>query len=174
MTLELQIAIIASASALTGSLIGGLVSYLTTMHSAKAKWRHQQLDKEIDTLMNLHSNFLAEAGRFAFLSLDQEINAAKDFIGLYTLLARVRLLSDKDTVNAAEALAEAVTQRKIDEEPEGDETMSFSALLNEMCRCSRKEIARLRDSGEHNPCALSAITATFRTFSGRFRERNDN
>ena len=143
MTPEMQIAVIASGSALFGSIIGGAVSYFTTIESTKISWRYTQLDKQIETLAKLHGDFIAEASRVVLLAIDKKFDGATDFTELNSLLARIRILSDESTVSAAiDAAKSAIKQHKTEKEANAKE--EFGTLVKTMCECSRKELQKLR------------------------------
>jgi uncharacterized Zn ribbon protein len=143
---ELQIAVIASTSALVGSLIGGAVSYFTTIASTKISWVHTQLEKQIDSLVKLHGEFLEEVGRITLLAIDTKLENTSTFVKLHTMVARIRLLSDKSTVQAAIEVVTTATGCYSPLKESRDTAIEMHRThVNNFCECSRKEIQKLRE-----------------------------
>ena len=63
---QLEIAILSAASALLGSIVGGLLSYLTTRHLKRQEWQQIQLEEQIAKREDLYSAFLTEWSRILF------------------------------------------------------------------------------------------------------------
>ena len=145
MTPEIQIAVIASGSALIGSLIGGAVSYFTTIQSSRISWRYTQLEKQIESLTAIHGEFLAEACRITLLAIDKKFSGVIDFALLHTLMSRIRIISDDATVKAASDVAKAAMQQHSSDKAKQAQE-DFATFTKKMCECSRREIQLLRNS----------------------------
>ena len=95
------IAILSAASALLGTIIGGIISYFTTRYTVTNQHQHNQRTREIDNRESLYSDFLAEVTRLGLLAIEKKPNEASDFSRLAALQARIKLLASSDVASAA-------------------------------------------------------------------------
>src|SRR3954462_2331978 len=95
---------------LAGALIGSLANVLTTWatHSSERRDKHQDVDyarKE-----KLFSEFIREASRLYADALSHQKDDATDLVGLYALVARMRLVAPTRIVIAAEEAMKAIVE----------------------------------------------------------------
>lgn len=95
------IAILSAASALLGTIIGGIISYFTTRYTVTNQHRHDQRTREIEKRESLYSDFLAEVTRLGLLAIEKKPNEASDFSRLAALQARIKLLASSEVASAA-------------------------------------------------------------------------
>lgn len=95
---------------LAGALIGSLANVLTTWstHSSQLRDKHQGADYA--RKQKLFSEFIAEASRLYADALTHQKDDATNVVGLYALVARMRLVSPPRIVNAAEEAMKAIVE----------------------------------------------------------------
>lgn len=105
---KLLIAVIGVSSALAGTLLGGLVSYLSNKNLKDREWRLSIIREEINELKKLYSDYLAEATRLEVVSLKHKINDLREFNVLGTILSQIELLGSQKVITAARELGDHV------------------------------------------------------------------
>jgi hypothetical protein len=95
---------------LAGALIGSLANVVTTWatHSSQLRDKHQGADyarKE-----KLFGEFIAEASRLYADALSHEKDDATDLVGLYALVAKIRLAAPGPVFTAAEDALKAIVE----------------------------------------------------------------
>ena len=95
---------------LAGALIGSLANVLTTWatHSSQLRDKHQGADYARQ--QKLFSEFIGEASRLYADALSHQMDDATDLVGLYALIAKMRLVSPPRIVNAAEEAMKAIVE----------------------------------------------------------------
>jgi hypothetical protein len=95
---------ISAFSGLAGALIGGLASFSTAWLTQQAQLRHSRREAERGRLVTLYSDFVAEASRLLGDALSHQKDDVTDMVGLYAMVGRMRLVSSRAVVTAAEAV----------------------------------------------------------------------
>jgi hypothetical protein len=95
---------------LAGALIGSLANVLTTWATHSSQLRAKQQGAEYARKQKLFSEFIAEASRLYADALSHRKDDAKDLVGLYALVGRIRLVSPLGIVNAAEDAMKAIVE----------------------------------------------------------------
>jgi hypothetical protein len=93
---------ISAAAALSGSLIGGLTSALTSWVSQRTQARAALIAREISRRDELYKEFISAASKAygdAMVSNEPQIS---DLIALYAMVCRMRVQSSPNTVAGAE------------------------------------------------------------------------
>ena len=85
----------------TGSLVGGFTSFLTTYANQRAQYRRDFLSRQLAQRENLYSEFINEAARLQIDSLEQEMVKPGTMVNIYALENRIRLNSSEEVVQAA-------------------------------------------------------------------------
>lgn len=95
---------------LAGALIGSVANVLTTWatHSSQLRDKHQGADYA--RKQKLFSDFIAEASRLYADALSHQKDDATDLVGLYALVARLRLVASGPVVHAAEDTMKAIVE----------------------------------------------------------------
>lgn len=95
---------------LAGALIGSLANVLTTWatHSSQLRDKHQGADYA--RKQKLFSDFIAEASRLYADALSHQKDDATDLVGLYALVAKMRLVAPGSVVTAAEDALKAIVE----------------------------------------------------------------
>jgi len=100
----MDVAYISALSALAGSVVGGFTSTVTTWLTQRAQARAGQLAQEITRREELYRDFITEASKTygdALMSSDPQL---PELVGLYSLISRMRVLSEPRTVECADKL----------------------------------------------------------------------
>jgi|SRR6267143_926636 len=143
---QLEIAILSAASALLGSIVGGLLSYLTTRHLKHQEWQQTQLEEQIAKREDLYSAFLTESSRIHFGALDKRVEKAIEFAELYTLTGKMQMISSLEVIEAARALSKEAWDDYSDRERQKSEEEQdrIYKLRTQFTQHARKEIDQLR------------------------------
>jgi hypothetical protein len=102
----MDVAYITALAALSGSVVGGMTSGLTTWLSQRAQARAGQLAHEMSRRDDLYKDFIVAASKAygdAVLSNEPQIH---ELLALYAMISRMRLMSLPKTVACAEQLME--------------------------------------------------------------------
>jgi hypothetical protein len=139
---QLEIAIITAAAAVAGSLAGAFASFLGSKALHREQWRVQQIEKQIAAREQLYSDFIAEATRLGFAALDTKADKAAEFVLIYSLLSRIKLLATQPVITAADQMAKfAVLAHGSDEAKPKPPEKGLAAPFSTVCR---KELDDLR------------------------------
>jgi hypothetical protein len=109
MSSESGIYVLVAASALLGSIIGGLLSFFSSYYLGKKKFEQDLVSRDLEKRSALYGDFMAEVGRITLLSLDGKIESASEFGALYSLLGRIRIVAPKEVADAAAKFGTLVT-----------------------------------------------------------------
>jgi hypothetical protein len=110
-------AYISAIAALSGSIIGGLTSLGASWVSQNAQARTQLLLESKSSRQELYKVFIEEASKLYgdALVTDSADNAdISKFVGLYTMLSRMRILSSQAVIENAEKILEAIAKEYFD------------------------------------------------------------
>lgn len=129
-----------------GSIVGGLLSYLTTRHLKRQEWQQTQLEAQIAKREDLYAAFLTESSRILFGALDKRVEKAIEFAELYTLTGKMQLISSPEVIAAASALSSEAWKDYSNREKQKteEEKDHVYALRNHFTRQARNEIDQLR------------------------------
>ena len=95
---------------LAGALIGSFANVLTTWATHSSQLREKQQGADYARKQKLFSEFIGEASRLYADALSHQKDDATDLVGLYSLVARMRLVSPARIVSAAEDAMKAVVE----------------------------------------------------------------
>ncbi len=99
----MNVAYISALSALSGSVVGGLTSGITTWLGLRAQARDGQLAREMSRRDDLYKDFIVAASKAygeAILSNEPQI---QELVTLYAMISRMRVVSLPLTVACADA-----------------------------------------------------------------------
>ena len=102
----MDVAYLSAASALAGSVVGGLTASLTTWITQRSQARSAYLSREMTRRDELYKDFIVAASRAygdALVSSEPQI---QDLISLYAMVSRMRVQSEAKTVASARARVE--------------------------------------------------------------------
>lgn len=105
-----QSAAITAVAAVSGSIVGGLASFLTTYFTQRHQAHRDLMLREAAHREELYSQFIKEAANVYLDSLDKTIESPGSLVGVYSLVGRIRLVSNDTVLAAAEKVVDAVVE----------------------------------------------------------------
>ena len=105
---DLNPAYISALSALAGALIDRLTSFATSLLTQRTQILNAHREAEKAKLEALYSDFIAEAARMFGDALTHQTDDANALVQLYSMVGRMRLISDRTGVDAAVRVEEAL------------------------------------------------------------------
>ena len=100
---------VTALAGLAGALIGSLANVVTTWATHSTERRDKQKGADYARKQKLFSEFIAEASRLYADALSKDKDDATDLVGLYALVAKMRLVAPVGVVTAAEDALKAIT-----------------------------------------------------------------
>ena len=101
---------ISAFSALAGAALGGLASFSTSWATQRNQFRHAHRDAERAKLEALYGDFIVEASRLLGDALSHQKDDVLAVVGLYSMVGRMRLVSPKEVVAAADKVIEHIIE----------------------------------------------------------------
>ena len=98
----MDIAYISALSALAGSVIGGMMSGVTTWLNQRSQTRAGQIAQDVARRQDLYKDFIVEASRAYAEALVTSEPKIEELISLYAMISRMRAMSSADIVASAE------------------------------------------------------------------------
>lgn len=140
--MELTIALIGVISALLGTALGGVISYLTTKSAKSMEWRFKMLSDEIQERKDLYSCFLEEVNGLVFSSFHEKHSDLRKFSNLGNLLAKMELSSSDEVIIKAKNVSDYafMCHAATEKQPEND----FAELRQEFVNTAKNEIIELK------------------------------
>jgi hypothetical protein len=100
----MDVAYISALSALAGSAVGGFTSTVTTWLTQRAQLRAGQIAHEITRREDLYRDFITAASKTYGDALVNSEPQLPELVGLYSMISRMRVLSEPRTVACADRL----------------------------------------------------------------------
>ena len=144
-------ALIGAFSAVMGSLVGGLTSFLTTYANQRNQSRRDFFSKQISQRETLYTEFINEAARLSIESLDSQMEKASGLVTIYALHNRIRLNASEEVVQAADHTIANIVQSYKRPNLTAEEIRSGAYLdiedpLKEFGQACRNELNKLYSS----------------------------
>ena len=95
---------------LAGALIGSLANVVTTWATHSSQLREKHRGADFSRKQKLFSDFISEASRLYADALSHQKDDAADLVGLYALVAKMRLVAPHSIVTAAEDALKSVVE----------------------------------------------------------------
>ena len=105
----MDVAYVSALSALGGSIIGGMSSGFTTWLNQRSQSRAAHIDHELARRQDLYRDFVLAASKAYGEALFSNEPQIPELIALYAMISRMRILSSRATVAAAEKVMLATT-----------------------------------------------------------------
>ena len=139
-------AYISAFAALAGAIIGGLTSFATSWVTQRSQLRDAHRQAEKTKLEALYGDFIAEAARLFGDALTRQTEDVTALIGLYAMVGRMRLVSDRAVVDAAVRVEDTVIATYLGPNRTLRETLEFAHsggmnFLTEFGEAARKDLA---------------------------------
>lgn len=103
-------AVLSAVSALAGSLIGAASSFATTWLTQQGQLRAQSRALDATKREALYAEFIAEASRRLAEAMGRNAESIEVLIVLHSAIGRMRLMSSREVIVAAENLARLVLE----------------------------------------------------------------
>ena len=141
--------IVAAASALLGSSVGGLTTFATTFVNQRYVARRDMLVKDVANREQLYAEFLKEVADLYRESLNRTLDdlaTQPSHITMYSLLGRIRMLSSEPVLEAAEKIGEDIIEAYKCPSMTFKEWQQFSGpgdpwhAFTKACRAERKRL----------------------------------
>jgi hypothetical protein len=100
----LDVGYISALSALAGSVVGGFTSTLTTWLTQRAQAHAKHLAHEITRRQDLYRDFITSASKTYADALVNSEPQLPDLVALYSMISRMRILSEPQIVLCADKL----------------------------------------------------------------------
>lgn len=103
-------ALITTAAAATGSLLGAAASIATTWITQRTQSTRAHLEWKRRERESLYKEFIGEASRVAIDALTHSMERPDQIMTLYAVLSRIRLISGEEVVRQAEACCRRIIE----------------------------------------------------------------
>lgn len=101
---------ISAVAGLTGAAIGGLTSFATSWFTQQTQMIDKHRQADWSKREHLYSAFIVEASRLYGDALTHQNDDVGNFVKLYALLARMRLVASRSVVRCAEKTIGVITE----------------------------------------------------------------
>ncbi|HEU4679098.1 MAG TPA: hypothetical protein VFS35_06230 [Terrimicrobiaceae bacterium] len=105
--------IIPALSAILGTTVGGLVTFLTTFLNQRFATRRDILARDVAYREQLYSEFLKEVGSLYFDAIHRtldDMSQQSSLMTMYALVGRIRMISMEPVLMAAEKVADDIVE----------------------------------------------------------------
>lgn len=145
--------VISTVAALAGSAIGAMAPILSNYVLQRATTRRELLTRQIAGREGLYSDFLQSASSLLVHSMTHDMEDPDRVVGLFTLVARMRLVSSTTVVAEGENIARQIVihygERNLSiEEIRSSALLGETDPLKEFSVACRKELQELFEKGE--------------------------
>jgi len=150
MPVKMDTAILTAASALAGSLIGGVSMLIASWLTQRGQFRAQRLMREAAKRETLYAEFITEASKCRADAWSHHVETPEVLAGLYSAVERMRLISSDAVRQAAEKVvlhvmdAYAAPDRSFDELRQHVDRVASSDPLKDFSEACRRELRALR------------------------------
>jgi hypothetical protein len=100
----MDIAYLSALSALAGSVVGGLISGITTWVGQRAQVRAGERAREISRRDDLYKDFIVAASKAYGDAIESNEPKVPELVALYAMISRMRIQSSPRTVACAEKI----------------------------------------------------------------------
>lgn len=133
--------IITTIAALGGTLVGGLINYLSSRSVKNHEWRLSLAKDQVASRQKLYAEFLVEAQRLVLQAHEEKISSLYDVNALTSKFAEISLVAPDSVVEAAKKLTDtAITSHVV---PPAKEVADFFELRAAFISAARQDIARV-------------------------------
>ena len=141
-------AYLSAFSALAGTMIGGVTTFLTTWTTQTTQARSVRLAEERKRRDELYSKFLDETARLYSHAMSEDKVNHENLVGIFALRGRILLQSSSATIEATDAVIKRLvsiymTPNRTDEDLMRDLENSSGDLMAEFARVCRAELRLL-------------------------------
>ena len=131
--------LIPAIAALGGTLIGGLITFLSSYILKKAEWEKETRIEQIKKREDLYSEYITECSRLLMTRIDTPLKSTSEMVLVSSLFARIRIYSTPPVEQAANNLMKEILSTNKAEE-ESKETKSSYLQFSKACRVELEEL----------------------------------
>jgi hypothetical protein len=105
--------ILPALSAILGTTVGGLITFLTTFLNQRFAMHRDILARDVANREQLYSEFLKEVGNLYFDSINRtldNVSQQSSLITMYSLVGRIRMISSQAVLTSAEKVANDIVE----------------------------------------------------------------
>jgi hypothetical protein len=95
-------------AAIGGSIIGGLISFLTTSTTQRRQFEREHASREMDRREELYGKFIREAAELFLDSIDKNLDEPERLVRLVSMLACIKLSASREVSDAGEKILTAI------------------------------------------------------------------
>jgi hypothetical protein len=103
-------AYVSAIAALTGSVIGGLTSLLTTSQSQRSQLNAQLRQHDLDRREQLYKDFIEEASRLYADAYEHDTAKVATLVKLYALVSRMRVRASQAVIHNADKVVRRIIE----------------------------------------------------------------
>lgn len=133
--------IITTIAALGGTLVGGLINYLSSRSVKNHEWRLSLAKDQVASRQKLYAEFLVEAQRLVLQAHEEKISSLYDLNALTSKFAEISLVAPDSVVEAARKLTDTAIASHV--VPPAKEVADFFKLRAAFISSVRQDIARV-------------------------------
>jgi hypothetical protein len=147
---DLSQTIATAVTAVAGTLLGGLSSFATSYLTQGRQTHAGRILRELDRREDVYARFIEQASALALDAFENPLEDPRTLIGLSAVIGRIRLASNRQVLDAAEAVVDFILETY--QRPPGDTRelithapRAFMAPLTEFtvaCRTERERMLR--------------------------------
>lgn len=97
-------------AAIGGSIVGGLISFLTASTTQRRQFERERASREMDRREELYGLFIREAAELFLDSIDKSLDEPERLVHLVSALARIKLSASSEVSDAGEKVLVAIVQ----------------------------------------------------------------
>ena len=102
--------VVTALAAICGSVVGGLASFATTYVTQRHQISRERIARELERREAVYVDLIEQAGDLFADSLDKHLEDLGRLVRLAATLGRVRLISDREVVEAADNILTAIVR----------------------------------------------------------------
>ena len=102
---------VSTLAALGGTLVGALTSIVSTWFATYRQSKDQRVQRERSELKSIYEQFIREASILYVDAVEHNSGEIAKFSDLYATLNRIRVVSSRRVINAAEEAVRAIVER---------------------------------------------------------------
>ena len=136
--------VISALAALAGTAVGGMTNVVANLLTHRIQVRAQSFQHEKNRRQILYRDFIEEASKCYIDALQHDEANVTGLVGLYAKLSRMRVLSSKPVVDAADTITLKIVDAYLEPDKSFDELRDMANngtidLLREFSIACRKE-----------------------------------
>ena len=100
--------VVTALAAICGSIVGGLASFATTYFTQRHQISRERIARELERREAIYVDLIEQAAEMFADSLDKHLEDFGHLVHLTATLGRIRLMSDREVIDAAEGVLSSI------------------------------------------------------------------